>query len=587
MDFFSILTLLGGLALFLYGMDVMGDGLKKLSGSKLEYFLGQLTSNKFKGFLLGFIVTAIIQSSSATTVMLVGFVNSGIMRLSQTISTIMGANVGTTVTAWLLSTSGINGDSFFIKILKPDAWTPILAAIGVGILMFSKSDRKKNVALILLGFAVLMFGMDTMSAAVSGLKDNENFTKILIMFENPIMGILAGLILTAIIQSSSASVGILQALSATGTISYAVAIPIILGQNIGTTITPILSAINGNKEAKQVAATCLYIKMIGVIVVSVAFYILSSFIVFPFMQEGSYVNAFNIAVIHTLFNIISTIVLIPFSKQIEKLALMTFKDKNNKEQERDPFATLDDRFLKVPSFAVEKCRELAYEMAQMAKESVVESTNLMEKYDKDIVEDIIKQEKRVDKYEDKISAYLVQLASENMNAEDSHQVTKILHIVGDIERISDHALNICETAEEVHEKKVSFSPEATREIKVLADAVKEILSITTNMLEEDNLELAKRVEPLEQIIDKLKKEIRNNHIMRLRVGECTVELGFILSDLLTNYERIADHCSNIAVAVLGNADGKFEAHDYMSHVKTDGENEFFENYQLYKDRYSL
>ncbi|MBR3791920.1 MAG: Na/Pi cotransporter family protein, partial [Clostridia bacterium] len=397
MDFFSILTLIGGLALFLYGMDVMGDGLKKLSGSKLEYFLGQLTSNKFKGFLLGFIVTAIIQSSSATTVMLVGFVNSGIMRLSQTISTIMGANVGTTVTAWLLSTSGINGDSFFLKILKPDAWTPILAAIGVGILMFSKSDRKKNVALILLGFAVLMFGMDTMSAAVSGLKDNENFTKILIMFENPIMGILAGLILTAIIQSSSASVGILQALSATGTISYAVAIPIILGQNIGTTITPILSAINGNKEAKQVAATCLYIKIIGVIAVCLVFYILNSVIVFPFMQEGNYVNAFNIAVIHTLFNIISTIILVPFSKQIEKLALMTFKD--NEEHEKDPFATLDDRFLRVPSFAVEKCRELAYEMAQMAKESVIESTNLMEKYDRDIVEDIVKQEKKVDKYE--------------------------------------------------------------------------------------------------------------------------------------------------------------------------------------------
>ena len=586
MDIFSVLSLIGGLALFLYGMDVMGDGLKKLSGGKLEYILGKLTSNKFKGFLLGFVVTAVIQSSSATTVMLVGFVNSGIMRLSQTISTIMGANVGTTVTAWLLSTSGISGDSFFIKILKPDAWTPVLAVIGVAITMFSKSDKKKNIALILLGFAVLMFGMEAMSGAVSGLKNNENFTKILIMFENPIMGVLAGLVLTAIIQSSSASVGILQALSATGTISYAVAIPIILGQNIGTTITPILSSLNGNKDSKRVAITCLYIKIIGVVVVSVAFYIINFLIKIPFMQSGHYVNAFNIAVIHTLFNIISTVILIPFTKQIEKLAYLTFKDKGEKE-EYDIFATLDDRFLTMPAFAVEKCRELAHEMATIAKTSVVESTKLLNNYDKSIEEEIVKQEKQVDKYEDKISAYLVQLASENMNSNDSHQVTKILHIVGDVERISDHALNICETAEEMHEKQVSFSPEASKEISVLTDAVCEILSITTSMLEEDNLELAKRVEPLEQIIDKLKKEIKNNHVNRLRVGECTVELGFILSDLLTNYERIADHCSNIAVAVLSNANSNFETHDYLKHVKNEGENDFFENYEYFKTKYSI
>ena len=587
MDFFAVLALIGGLALFLYGMDVMGDGLKKLSGSKLEYFLGQLTSNKLKGFLLGFIVTAVIQSSSATTVMLVGFVNSGIMRLSQTISTIMGANVGTTVTAWLLSTTGISGDTFIIKLLKPDSWTPILAAVGAGIVMFSKSEKQKNIASIFLGFAVLMFGMSAMSDAVSGLKDDPNFAKILVMFENPIMGILAGTILTAILQSSSASVGILQALSATGTISYAVALPIILGQNIGTTITPILSAINGNRDSKRVAFTCLYIKIIGVVVVSVAFYVLNSFVTFPFMKEGNYVNAVNIAIIHTAFNIISTIILIPFTKQIEKLAYLTFKDKGDEDVESDPFATLDDRFFTVPGFAVEKCRELTYEMAKIAQDAVFESTNILNNYSRDVEESIAKLEKRVDKYEDKISAYLVGLSEKNLNAADAHQVTKILHIIGDVERISDHALNICETAEEMHEKKISFSQEATKEISVLTDAVREILSTTTGMLEKDDIELAKRVEPLEQIIDKLKKKIKNNHIKRLQVGECTVELGFILSDLLTNYERISDHCSNIAVAVLGNANGNFEAHDYMKHVKNDGENDFFEKYDYYKGKYSI
>lgn len=585
MDFFKILSLIGGLALFLYGMDVMGDGLKKLSGSKLEYFLGQLTSNRLKGFLLGFIVTAVIQSSSATTVMLVGFVNSGIMKLSQTISTIMGANVGTTVTAWLLSTAGISGDSFFVKLLKPDSWTPILAAVGAGIIMFSKSERQKNIASILLGFAVLMFGMSAMSDAVSGLKDDPNFTRILIMFENPIMGILAGTILTAIIQSSSASVGILQALSATGTISYAAAIPIILGQNIGTTITPIISSINGNKESKRVAFICLLFNVVGAVVLSIPFYIANSVYVFPFM--GYSVNAFNIAVIHTLFNIFSSVLLMPFTNVLEKLAMLVIKGKGNEEQEFDPFATLDDRFITVPGFAVEKCRELTYEMAKIAQEAVFDSTNILNNYSREVEECIEKLEKRVDKYEDKISAYLVGLSEKSLNTADTHQVTKILHIIGDVERISDHALNICETAEEMHEKKISFSEEATKEINVLTEAVNEILAITTAMLEKDNIELAKRVEPLEQIIDKLRKKIKNNHVKRLQVGECTVELGFILSDLLTNYERISDHCSNIAVAVLGNANGNFEAHDYMKHVKNEGENEFFEKYDYYKEKYSI
>ena len=587
MDFFSILSLIGGLALFLYGMNVMGDGLKKLSGGKLEYFLGQLTSNRFKGFLLGFVVTAIIQSSSATTVMLVGFVNSGIMKLSQTISIIMGANVGTTVTSWLLSLSGISGESFFIKIFKPSSFTPILAAIGVIMSMVAKSDKKKDVASILLGFAVLMFGMDAMSGAMSGLKDDPRFAQILVMFSNPIMGILSGLILTAIIQSSSASVGILQALSATGAITYATAIPIILGQNIGTTITPILSSINGNKESKRVAFSCLYIKIIGVVIVSVAFYILNHILSFSFMGPDVYVNAFNIAVIHTLFNIISTVILIPFCDKLEALANYTIKSKDTSEDKTDAFSTLDDRFLTLPTFAVEKCRELVYGMAQLSHNSVSDGTALLYQYDSKIDETVNKYEGEVDKYEDKISAYLVNLASHKLNIQDSQQVTKLLHIIGDLERISDHAVNLADSAREMNTKKLKFSDEAMSELRVLTDAVREILDITTNMLKEDDLELAMSVEPLEQIIDKLKARIKTNHIKRLTDGGCTVELGFILSDLLTNYERIADHCSNIAVSVLGAANHLFEAHDYLSHVKKDGENHFFEKYDYYKKKYTI
>lgn len=586
MDFFSLLTLVGGLALFLYGMNVMGDGLKKLSGSKLEYFLGQLTSNRFKGFLLGFVVTAVIQSSSATTVMLVGFVNSGIMKLGQTISVIMGANIGTTVTSWLLSLSGISGESFFIRILKPSSFTPILAAVGVIMSMTAKTDKHKDIASILIGFAVLMFGMETMSGAMSGLKEDPRFGEILIMFSNPIMGILSGLILTAIIQSSSASVGILQALALTGVIPYSTAIPIILGQNIGTTITPILSSINGNKDSKRVALTCLNIKIIGVIVVAAAFYLLNYLIHFSFMDKN--VSALNIAIIHTLFNIFSTVILFPFCKPIERLAYLMVKgDESSEDDEFDVLNTLDDRFLTMPSFAAEKCRELTYKMAQIAQKAVTKSTNLLYDYDRTVDEKVSKYEGQVDKYEDKLSAYLVALAANKLNVADSHQVTKLLHIIGDVERISDHAVNIAESAKEIYSKKIKFSHEATNEIKTLSEAVLEILNMTTNMLEEDDLKLAQSVEPLEQIIDKLKRSIKNNHIRRLQQGECTVEMGFVLSDLLTNFERIADHCSNIAVYVLGNANNLFESHDYLNHIKNDGANEFFEKYEYYKKKYQL
>lgn len=584
MDFFSVLTLIGGLALFLYGMDVMGDGLKKISGSKLELILSKLTANRLKGFLLGFLVTAVIQSSSATTVMLVGFVNSGIMNLGQTMSTIMGANVGTTVTAWLLSLSGISGESFILRILKPTSFTPILAAVGIFLHMMAKSDKKKYVGSILLGFAVLMFGMDTMSGAVSGLKDSPEFAKILIMFQNPVMGILAGTILTAILQSSSASVGILQALALTGTISFGTAFPIILGQNIGTTITPILSSINGNTDAKRVAFSCLYIKLLGVLVVVIPFYLITGIVDFAF--TNAVMTPATIAIIHTLFNMVSTIVLIPFCNQIEHLARATIRTKAG-ERATDVFDTLDERFLSVPGFAVEKCRELVYQMAEITKKSIADSVKLLEKYDEAIEKDVQESEDTVDLYEDKISTYLVHLAGKDLSDNESREVTKLLHVIGDVERISDHAVNLARAAKEIYEKGMTFSENAQREIKTITSAVCEILSITTEALINDDIELAKRVEPLEQIIDRLRGKIKAGHIRRLQEGRCTVEQGFVLSDLLHDCERVSDHCSNIAVCILEIANNSFETHEYLSHVKNDGENEFFERYAEYKEKYKI
>ena len=582
MDFFSVLTLIGGLALFLYGMNVMGDGLKKLSGSKLETILGTLTSNRFKAFALGFIVTAIIQSSSATTVMLVGFVNSGIMKLGQTIGLIMGANVGTTVTAWLLSTTGISGESFFIRLLKPSSFTPVLAAIGIIMTMVSKTDKKRDIGTILIGFSVLMFGMETMSDSMSGLKNSPTFSNMLIMFENPIMGVISGTVLTAVIQSSSASVGILQALAQTGLIPFSTALPIILGQNIGTTITPVLSSINGSRDAKRVAVACVYIKMLGVIVFAVVFYLLNSFLHFSFMQEQA--TAFSIALFHTVFNIISTILLIPFCSLIEKLTILTIRGKQSGD---DVFFTLDERFLSIPAFAVEKCRLLVSDMASKSKKSLMESIDLFESFDSGKEKNILASEDEIDLYEDKISSYLLKISERAISQRDSLEVSQLLHVIGDVERISDHAVNILEAAREIHDKDISFSSEAKHELNTIANAVREILSLAVEALVKEDLNIAKKVEPLEQIIDKLKYKIKNRHIERLRQGECTIELGFVLSDILNNFERVADHCSNIAVCLLEIDHNSFETHEYLQHVKKDGENEFFEQYDIYKRRYSL
>ena len=586
MDFFTILTLIGGLSLFLYGMNEMGDGLKKLSGGRLESILSRLTSNRLMAFFLGFAVTAIIQSSSATTVMLVGFVNSGIMKLGQTISIIMGANIGTTVTSWLLSLTGISGDNFFLRIVKPSSFTPILAAIGIIMTMVGKTDKKKDTGKILLGFAVLMFGMETMSGSMSGLKDSPAFARTMVMFKNPVLGVLSGTILTAIIQSSSASVGILQALAGTGIIPISTAIPIILGQNIGTTITPILSSINGNTDSKRVALACLYIKMLGVIIVGVAFYALCAVVEFPFMEANA--SPFNIAVIHTLFNILSTIILMPFCSLIEKLTTLSVKEKTkSKKIKQTTFRTLDSRFLSVPSFAVQTCRQTVSEMAAISKKTLLDAMTLIDKYDETVAEAIINNEKEVDEYEDATSSYLLQISEQDLSQKDSREVSQLLHVVGDVERIADHAVNIMDAAKEIRNKNISFSPEAQRELSVMANAVREILSLATEALVNEDLNVAKKVEPLEQIIDKLNHKIKRNHVERLRTGNCTIELGFVLSDILANFERVSDHCSNIAVCLLEIENNSLQTHEYLHNVKETGANEFFEFYDMYKQRYSI
>ncbi len=584
MDIFAILSLIGGLALFLYGMDLMGDSLKRLAGGKLESILAKLTSNRFMGFLLGFIVTAIIQSSSATTVMLVGFVNSGIMKLGQTISIIMGANIGTTVTSWLLSTTAIDGTaSLVLKLLKPDSFTPLLAMIGLLMIMMSKRDKHKNTGAILIGFAILMFGMDMMSGAVEGLRDNETFTNLLTMFSNPIMGILVGTLFTAIIQSSSASVGVLQALSLSCVIPYSTAIPVILGQNIGTTITPIISSISGNTDSKRVAFSCLYIKMIGVVVVAGAFYAINAVFPFEFLKENA--SAFSIAVIHTLFNVLSTVILLPFCSFFEKLAIKTIKSKKA-EKEADVFATLDERFLDIPGFAVEKCRDLVCDMAKISSDAFSRATKLLENFNEEEFAEVDRLESLIDKYEDKTSTYLVKISARDLSTKDSKIVTELLHCIGDIERISDHALNIAEVAKEVYDKQISFSSKAKEDIAVITAAATEILELATAALVDEDLDMARKVEPLEQVIDRLKRKIKAGHITRLQMGDCTMELGFILSDLLTNYERISDHCSNIAVCFIEMAHGSFDTHEYLSQVKS-GEEEFVSMYESYKEKYYM
>ena len=585
MDIFGVLQLVGGLCLFLFGMDTMGNGLTKASGSKLEQVLRNMTSSVPRGVLLGCLVTAVIQSSSATTVMLVGFVNSGIMQLSQAIPVIMGANIGTTVTAWLLSLSAIDGSSLFIQMLKPSSFSPILAAVAIVFMMFLKDEKKHNIGLILIGFSVLMYGMETMSSAVEPLKDVPEFTSVLTMFSNPVLGVAAGAIFTAAIQSSSASVGILQALCKTGSVTYGTAIPIIMGQNIGTCVTAILSAIGANKGAKRVAAVHLSFNIIGTIAFLVLFYTLNAVMNFGFM--GDRVDPANIAIIHSIFNIFSTCLLLPFYKQLEKLANFLVKDAKQEKATDETLSLLDERFLETPSVAAGQCQQVATKMADMAQECIFSAMHLFETYSEEEVTHVKQIEKKIDKYEDILGDYIIKLEQKNLTAQDSRVVNMILHNIGDLERISDHARNLAESAEELNEKNLEFSPAAKREIAVYMNAVREIVTMATDSFIRADSGLASEVEPLEEVIDVIHADVKNRHIERLKKGQCTIELGFILSDMGTNLERVADHCSNLAVCVIETSRNEFDMHKYVIRLKKYDRESFEEKVRTYEKKYAL
>ena len=587
MDIFSILTMIGGLALFLYGMHVMGEGLSKASSGRMERILETLTSNPIKAVLLGAAVTAVIQSSSATTVMVVGFVNSGIMKLSQAIGIIMGANIGTTVTSWLLSLTGIESSSFIMQFFKPTSFSPILAIIGVALIMFTKNEKKKDVGTILIGFAVLMFGMDTMSGAVKPLANVPEFTQILTMFSNPILGMLAGTILTAVIQSSSASVGILQALCVTGSVTFSSALPIIMGQNIGTCVTALISGIGANKNAKRAAVVHLYFNLIGTIVFMVIVYAVNGIFKLPFWEQAT--SPADIAIVHSIFNVSATFLLLPFSKALEKLAYLTIRDTEEQTQAEDASATskLDVRFLDTPGLATSQCKEVTDEMAHAAKKALFYALDLIENYDEEKAKEIEELETLVDEYEDELGTYMVKLSGKSLSEKDNQTVSLMLHNIGDFERISDHALNIKAACQEMYEKQLSFSDKAKEELAVFSKAVRDIIEAAVKAFENNDSEVAVHVEPLEEVIDSLNAEVKKRHIKRLKKGKCTIELGFILSDITTSFERISDHCSNIAVSVLQLKEDSFETHEYLNTLKAKDNITFSVEYEMMKSRYEL
>ncbi len=581
---FNVLTLVGGVALFLFGMHMMGEGLEKAAGGKLKTILAKMTGNPLLGFLLGLLVTAVVQSSSATTVMVVGLVSAGVMTLRQSITVIIGANVGTTITSWILSLTGIEGNNVFLQLVKPSSFTPVLAVIGVVLLMMTKSEKKKNVGTILIGFAVLMFGMEAMSGAVEGLRDVPAFAEILLMFSNPILGVLAGTVLTAIIQSSSASVGILQALCSTGTVMYSTVVPIIMGQNIGTCVTALMSCAGASKDAKRAAIVHLYFNLIGSVLFLGIFYAINA-IYPPLFRDflNAAADEMGIAVIHTTFNVLSTLVLLPCAGLLEKLAKLTIKQ----EKEQQEFRLLEDRLIASPALALDATQKTVCDMANLSMSAMTNALSLMGGYDTHLVEEIKRQEDVVDRYEDKVASYLIRLTSSPLTEEENHATTKLLRLLGDFERISDHAVDLSEAFEEMQDKGLVFSEEAQGELGVMMAAVSEILDLTLRAYTQNDMVLAREVEPLEEVVDKLKEEIRLRHTIRLKNAKCTIELGFVLSDILTCLERVSDHCSNIAGCIIEMAQNDdLNLHEYLGHVKTDDES-FREKYRSYREKHRL
>ena len=584
MSLFGLLSMIGGLALFLYGMHIMSEGLEKVSGGRLEKVLENLTSSKWKAVLLGAGVTAVIQSSSATTVMVVGFVNSGIMKLSQAIGIIMGANVGTTITSWLLSLTGIQGDNILLQLLKPSSFSPVLALIGIILVMFIKDSKKKDIGTIFIGFAILMYGMEAMSDAVAPLKDVPQFTQIFTMFTNPILGLIVGAVLTAVIQSSSASVGILQALCDTGGVSYAAAIPIIMG----TCITAIMSSVGASKNAKRAAVVHLLFNIIGTTIFMVVFYSVNSVVHFEFLGEAA--NKAGIAVVHTVFNVAATILLLPFSKLLEKLSYMVIQvdeEERRQAKQQEDFVRMDERFLNTPSFALEQAYSYVVKMAEITKASLQEAMGLFITFDKEIAADVEFKENLVDQYDDEISGYLVKLSSRNLSEKDSKKMTMLMHSIGDFERISDHAINLVDAAREMQKKEQTFSSKALEELETFSRAVSDIVDMSVNIFEKEDVEEAKHVEPFEEAIDVIQKEMKKRHSKRLRKGKCTVELGFVLSDITNNYERIADHCSNIAISVMQLKEDETHAHEYVDTLPKGEGSEFDIRLQSYLRKYEL
>ncbi len=586
MDIFGILDMVCGLALFLYGMHVMGEGLKRASGGKMESILEKLTSNTLMAVLLGAAVTAVIQSSSATTVMVVGFVNSGIMKLSQAAGVIMGANIGTTMTSWILSLAGIEGSNFFVRMLKPTSFTPLLAIAGVALVMFAKSEKKHHIGTVLAGFAVLMTGMTMMSDAVKPLAGVPEFTNILLMFTNPILGMIAGFVLTAVIQSSSASVGILQALCITGAVRYSAALPIIMGQNIGTCVTALLSGIGASKNARRASLMHLYFNLIGTVVFMIVFYAINAVVPFAFLDETA--NAAGIAVVHTAFNLIATVCWLPFSRALVWLVMQTIRDDEQVEK-IDDFQLLDERFLATPGLAVEQCRVVARRMAELTREAIFDALRVVDEhaYTEEAAERIMALEKKIDHYEDNLGTYMVKLSRARLSKADGQTLSVLLHSISDFERISDHAVNLLKAAQEMAEKKMSFSENAARELHIFAKAVHDIVERTVTCFLESDAILAKSVEPLEECIDDMNVTIKGRHIERLTAGECTIELGFVLTDICTDFERVADHCSNIAIYQIQVPNDEYDTHEYLHNMRRMDREEFDQEELRYEELYRL